>query len=352
MAGGIDAAAPLDYVEFQIFPSENRYEACVCGGNKLETLASGLLEQLVLHFPEVKDLDSKGSNCNFKFQHPDNVSGAEWFTKSTLTRFLCIVCSPDKLNIGNYIVNEISQLEEARRFHLSLYTKDEVDIAPSDASKNELLRAMDLRLTALREELAAAINQAAGATCSLKEITDLEKLSHHFGALDLRNSLCKLVELSQKSQNVDFPSDDKPLLTNDSRNDRVSKTNGGAQMSKEPQSDTPVKYGVSPAKVAQVERQNSSESEESSYSSEEDQPSVERSRTLIRSASPRRSASPMRRIQIGRSGSRRATALTIKSLNFIPARERVASHRDAAANSSEEEGSEQPPKNLRPMYGE
>lgn len=107
-------------------------------------------------------------------------------------------------------------------------------------------------------------------------------------------------------------------------------------------SEMTVKYGVSPAKAAQVERQSSTDSDVSSLSSEEEQPSVERSRPLVRSASPRRSASPMRRVQIGRSGSRRSTAITIKSLNYYPARDKMF---DVEA----EQTSKRPENNVRRM---
>lgn len=200
-----------------------------------------------------------------------------------------------------------------------------------------------MRLSALRGELATAFAQSARATCSNEEMDDLEKFSHHFGAIDLRDSLCKLLELSEENSRAEIPSDCQLSSKRNLENDRINRKQENNQKCNQPQSDTPVKYSASPAKAAQVERESSSESGESSCSSDEEQPSMQRSRTLIRSASPRRSASPMRRVQIGRSGSRRSTALTIKSLNYLP-RERLSSQKDAAPESSDEEASEQPSK--------
>ncbi|CAK8567741.1 unnamed protein product [Lathyrus sativus] len=362
MEDAIDGAASLDYASIKIFPNKNRYDAYVCKGNQFEKVAAGQLERLLPHLPEINDLHAKGFDANFDLKLPKDLHGAEWFSKATVKRFLHVVGSPDSINDINTIMDEMYQLENSKKFHVSLYGKDcqnhlgsgerdgnrssngeaptsitEVSTVSSDASKNELLKAMDLRLTALRNKLAETFNKAADAKCSPKDMTHLLNFSHRFGATNLEHSLCKFIELNQIRQDVD----ETTMLTCDVT--RVLHNDGSKEfkdlhISKPSTSDAPIKYGVSPAKVAQVERDSSTGSEESSDSSDEDQISAERSRSLQRSVTPRRSASPMRRVQIGKAGPRRAAALTIKSLNFVPAR----SYRDAAENGFEGEVSEQP----------
>ncbi|KAJ6810808.1 serine/arginine repetitive matrix protein 1-like isoform X2 [Iris pallida] len=279
--------------------------------------------------------------------------------------FLHIVNVPDSLKVADTIENEMSQLEETRKFHLSLYSKGDqsgsgttdfgcmkevalnqhinVETTSSDATKNELLRALDLRLMALKEELAALLNRATGATCSRCQISNLAAFVQYFGVTDLRNILLKLLAWSPKDL-PDDPSHEQLISSHKSENDIEKTTEAVSQPSSQPNKVKPVTNLVSPAKIAQAERECSTESE-SSDSSHEDQSHAERSRPLLRSASPRRSASPIRRIQIGRSGSRRSTALTIKSLNYFPGMVRNLSIRDAEERSSSgDEEPDQPPK--------
>ncbi|XP_071707934.1 uncharacterized protein [Rutidosis leptorrhynchoides] len=250
-----------------------RYDAIVCSSNREENVASGQLELLMLHSPEIKNLSIEGSNTHFKILPPENVNDTAWFTTTTLKRFLHIIDLPDILSVGK----EICQLVETKNFQLSLSNQAEDEIT-SVESKNELLIAVDLRLTALKEELAAALNQAIGCRCSPKDFSDLRNFSLHIGANDLKDSIHLLTE------------------------------------------------------------------EDSISSSEEDEQFVEQSRGLSISLTPRRSSSPMRRVQIGRSGSRR---LSIKSLNNLSAIEKSKSmsQRDVANNSSEDEDSHRLTKN-------
>ncbi|GKE95935.1 hypothetical protein Tco_1580790, partial [Tanacetum coccineum] len=148
------------------------YDASVLSSNREEDVAFRPLEQLSLHIPEIKNLSSKGFNTKFKVLPPENVDDAGWFTTVTLTRFLEIVGLPDVISIGK----EISQLEETREFQLSLSNKVEADITTPTESK----------LTAMKEELAAALNRAIGSKCSPQDIHDLSNFSLHFGSKNLR----------------------------------------------------------------------------------------------------------------------------------------------------------------------
>lgn len=65
-----------------------RFEACGCIDNKVEKLSTGGLDQLLPYIPALRDLYTEGSNCNFKIQLPDNLSGSRWFTKSTFNKYI------------------------------------------------------------------------------------------------------------------------------------------------------------------------------------------------------------------------------------------------------------------------
>ncbi|XP_020695058.1 uncharacterized protein LOC110108662 [Dendrobium catenatum] len=354
----------LDYVIFNVSALDNSYEALICSNDIIENLTCGPLDQLAVHLPEARSSPSHGS---FKLQLDESIETSLWFNKFTVARFLHIVNVPNMLNLANTIENEISQLEETRKFHIALYAKGhllnsagrtddisclndldrtrqvEVETVSSDATKNELLRALDLRLAALKEELTSAFNRASGATCFSNQISDLASFAQHFGATELRKSLLKFFELCPNMMPIE------PLLhhqtsLNDSVNNNQMETKTFWSLDEE----TDVKFAttnVFPAKVAPAERESSSESEDSTNSSHANNPSTERSRHVVRSATPRRSASPMRRIQIGRSGSRRSTTLTIKSLNYLQSRETpISSNRDADVMENGDEELEHLPK--------
>lgn len=141
------------YVHHEGLPSEFRwllrYEVFICGDNKIEKMETGALDILLPYLPALKDLYAKGSSSNLKLQLPENLHGSRWFTKSTLNRsvtfwnfqhvflfvaiqlvtneafknfhrFLNVVSSPELVNETKSIREEMSQLEEARKFQISV----------------------------------------------------------------------------------------------------------------------------------------------------------------------------------------------------------------------------------------
>ncbi|XP_039019760.1 uncharacterized protein LOC120151325 [Hibiscus syriacus] len=150
--------------------------AYTCRGKNVEKPSVGVLQKLLPHLPELNNLYTRGSisnsnsnAANYKLQPPSNLKSPAWFTLSTFSRYLDIVGSTDLLDTAKVIEAEMSQLEEAKRFHLSVCAQGHQDHNQSsengksqqfgvqssslETSKNELLRDMGSRFTSLRSKL-------------------------------------------------------------------------------------------------------------------------------------------------------------------------------------------------------
>ncbi|XP_031497219.1 flocculation protein FLO11-like [Nymphaea colorata] len=354
MEGRTSLDGPLDYVAFKYLSDNNSYQVYLCHQGKTELLALGSPEQIILHLPPAK-VHFQQTNEIYTLQPAQEPKVASWFTKDTLDRFFHVVGASQLLRHACELQNEMSQLEEARRFHLVLYAegdgkqslsraadtsyleglglKDKANgvATTGDATKNELLHAMDVRLKTLREELTSTLDQAAGGPCSFQELADLLEFTQSFGSTELKSLILKYFSMSQHGQAVDVSDN--------------CHSPSGTMCDNEDRTNMRKLLHATPSVSGHLDgRQTPTDSDESSDSSGESYNPTERSRPMMRSASPRRSASPMRRVQIGRSGSRRSTALTIKSLGFYPARERIAAMNRETENSSEDEDPKEVPK--------
>ncbi|XP_062215710.1 uncharacterized protein LOC133916173 isoform X2 [Phragmites australis] len=361
MQGKVASNVELDSAVFQVSSVHNRYETIAfCKGNT-ELIASGPFDQLVLHLEDAKKFRSCSSSGTFKLLLAGDGKGSSWFTKSTLERFLHIINSSEVSKSVNGVLDEISQLEETRKFHQSLHFKEQqtvtsgaltglfgigataqqgnVDPNSSEATKNELLRALDLRLTALKEEILVLLNQAVGSNLSTREISDLSAFVQQFGTSDF-SWLMRCMLLISDCQPSELPLQQTSTAEKIDKGENAHKTR---DISPPTNLQRTIVNNVSPAKLAQVERESSEESDDSCESSDEGDVVVERSRPLVRSASPRKSASPARRVQIGRSGSRRSTAIAIKSISYFPPSQRIPLDKDDQSSTCNGE-TDQPPR--------
>ncbi|CAL4939222.1 unnamed protein product [Urochloa decumbens] len=352
----------LDSAVFQVSSPDNRYEAIACSKGNTELIASGPFDQLVQHLEDARKFQSCSSSGTFKLLLPGDGKGSSWFTKSTLQRFLQIINSSDTSKSVNGVLDEMSQLEETRKFHQLLYVKEQQNVTSgaltgglfgtgaiaqqgnvgpnsSETTKNELLRALEFRLTALKEEILVLLNGAVGSNLSTRDICDLSAFVQRFGTSEF-SWLMRCMLLIADCQPSELPQQQDSTAEKIDKGENADKTR---DISPQTNLQRPIANNVSPAKLAQIERESSTESDDSSESSDEGEAVIERSRPLVRSASPRRSASPMRRVQIGRSGSRRSTAIAIKSLSYFPPSQRIPLDKDDESSNCNGE-TDQPPR--------
>ncbi|KAJ6704166.1 COP1-INTERACTING PROTEIN-RELATED [Salix viminalis] len=96
--------------------------------------------------------------------------------------------------------------------------------AGADATKKELLRAIDVRLAAVREDLATAYARASGIGFNLDTVRDLQHFADHFGAHRLNEACAKFMLLCQRRPDLINPW--KPSVE-----DQVVRSSWGSDMS-------------------------------------------------------------------------------------------------------------------------
>lgn len=211
----------LDYAAFQLSPKRTRCELFVSSGGETEKLASGLLKPFVTHLRAAEEQVGRAGRL-IKLETAEIQNDAPWFTKGTLERFVRFVSTPEVLELVNTVDTEMCQLEAARNFQHTLYSKGAGEPASfsgsdastlgagsksseteaADTSKKELLRAIDVRLMALQQELSMAFARASAAGFAIEHMAGLIVFADRFGANRLKDACSKFISLCQKRQDL------------------------------------------------------------------------------------------------------------------------------------------------------
>ncbi|KAM1808088.1 hypothetical protein ACFX11_031016 [Malus domestica] len=215
----MDSRTRLDHVLFQLTPTRTRCELVIfaAGSGANEKLASGLLEPFLGHLKCAKDQISKGG---YSIILRPSDSGASWFTKATLQRFVKFVSTPEVLERFMTIEREILQIENS--IQSSELAESEADgnqnkstaiksngesngainAVPEENSKIRLQRVLETRKVVLCKEQAMAYARALVAGFELDYIEDLISFADTFGATRLREACINFINL-YKQKNED-----------------------------------------------------------------------------------------------------------------------------------------------------
>ncbi|MCO5596438.1 hypothetical protein L7F22_050501 [Adiantum nelumboides] len=226
---------PLDYAEFQLTPKRTRCELFVSADGFMEKLASGFVKPFVTHLRAAEAQVSRGNQVirleaksGYEKHSPHQQSNKGWFCKGTIERFVRFVSTPEVIERVKTIEDELTQLEQVRSALVNTFaqtpdwfpygdvttghqrTRDGTDtLVPRrfstdkednepDASKKELLRAMEARLNALHQEQSMAFSRANAAGFDNNSIADLMTFAEHFSADRLNGACAYFLALTRK----------------------------------------------------------------------------------------------------------------------------------------------------------
>lgn len=204
----------LDFAVFQLSPRRSRCELFVSGDGKTEKLASGLLKPFVTHLTVAEEQVAQHAP-SIKLEVKRRKNEGVWFTKGTLERFVRFVSTPDVLELVIKLDAEMSQLEAARKIYLQGAGNPSSSptggdglggtSTSADTTKKELLRAIDLRLVAVQQDLTTACARASSAGFTTETVSELQLFAHRFGAHRLSEACAKFIMLSQKRTDLVNP---------------------------------------------------------------------------------------------------------------------------------------------------
>ncbi|XP_058743763.1 uncharacterized protein LOC131616453 [Vicia villosa] len=178
----------LDYAVLQLSPKRSRCELLVSSDGITEKLASGLVKPYLNHL-KVAEEQAALSVQSIRLDIDRQRSSETWFTKGTFERFVRYVGMPEVLEMVNTFDAEMSQLEAARKIYSQGTGDQRMDsqggegtrvIAATDATRKELLRAIDVRLNAVRQDLTTAYATASASGFNPHTVSHLKHFAHHF----------------------------------------------------------------------------------------------------------------------------------------------------------------------------
>ncbi|KAF3656128.1 putative trihelix transcription factor GTL1-like [Capsicum annuum] len=201
----MESDSHLDYAVFQLSPKRSRCELFVSRGGNTEKLASGLLKPFVTHLKIAEEQVALAVQ-SIKLEVERRKRAESWFTKGTLERFVRFVSTPEILELVNTLDAEMSQLEAARKLY-SQGAGDQFDgngsggsgvTITADATKKELLRAIDVRLITVQQDLSTACSRAVAAGFNLETVSELQTFAERFGAPRLKEACNKFLTLQER----------------------------------------------------------------------------------------------------------------------------------------------------------
>ncbi|KAL3839216.1 hypothetical protein ACJIZ3_023807 [Penstemon smallii] len=218
---------PLDYALFQLSPKRSRCELFVSSDGSTEKLASGLLKPFVANLKVAEEQVASAAR-SIKLEVGRRRNEETWFTKGTVERFVRFVSTPEVVELVNTFDAEMSQLESARRIY-SQGAGDQLSggggsgvIATDDATKKELLRAIDVRLVAVQQDLSNACARAIAAGFDIDSVSDLQMFADRFGAHRLNDACGKFISIRERRPDLPWKS---------GSHDRAIRSSYGSDMS-------------------------------------------------------------------------------------------------------------------------